>query len=78
MKEWALARGFEIIQESGAFIEIRIEIPCPHLKNGLCDIQNNKPEVCKTFPEGMAEFLISKGLDPNKSFGPACGFRYEE
>lgn len=77
LKEWIKARGFEIIQENGAYIEVRIEIPCPHYKN-KCDIQNNKPEICKKFPEGMPEYLISKGLDPNKSLGPTCGFYYED
>lgn len=77
MKEWALARGFEVLQEAGPYIETRIEIPCPHLKDGLCDIHDNKPDVCKQFPEGMPEFLMSKGLDFNISAGPQCGFRFE-
>lgn len=78
VREWGIARGFEIIQESGGYIEFRIHAPCPHLKNGKCDIHENKPLVCREYPTGMPEYWLSKGLDPNKSMGKKCGFRWVE
>lgn len=76
VKEWGLARGFEIVQESESFIEFKIKSVCPHLKDRECDIHDHKPDVCRRYPEGMPEFWLSHGLDPNKSLGKHCGYKW--
>lgn len=78
VKEWAEKRNFSVIQETNAFLEINIPSPCPQLNEGGCRLHgDNKPEVCRVYPEGMPEYWIRRGLDPNMSLGAHCGFRWK-
>lgn len=74
--EWVRARGFKIIQANNGFVEIQIPCACPHYKDGGCDIHETKPLTCKEYPKNMPKYWMQRCLDPNKSLGEQCGFRY--
>ena len=71
-------RGLKIVQQNEQFVEVAFKEPCPQLKDGKCLIQDTKPKVCRDYPQNLENFWVRKGLDPNKSLGPKCGFRYKE
>lgn len=80
--EFLLARGFQIVQENDNWMEIAIHVPCPKLVTNekghkSCMVYENRPGVCMDYPQ-PAEIFQEGMLDPTKSLGPKCGFRFVE
>jgi hypothetical protein len=76
---WARARGFGLIQSNGRTAEFEVKTICPHLKGGGCDLHGigkHKPRACRSYPGSMVAYWEEKGLDPQKSLGGHCGYRY--
>lgn len=45
---WAGYHDLEVIRLQGANF-LKLNQPCRHLKNNICAIHANKPELCKKF-----------------------------
>ena len=43
------ARGFTVLLEQRTLV---LNVPCPHLVDGLCDIHDSKPKLCRDFESG--------------------------
>jgi len=50
-EDWLGYHGCEIVEHEGVEY-IKIPIPCKHLKDGLCEIYETRPKMCKDFPAG--------------------------
>ena len=56
--KWASLHGLEIIDIQGYYY-LLMEKACSQLKDGICMIQDTKPELCKRFDcnaDGFKEF----------------------
>ena len=73
--EWALARGYELVQGINGILQFKHINPCPHLDLGRCNIQKDKPKLCSAFPFNIES---DGGLDPTLFTPPGCGFYPEE
>lgn len=76
--EWAEARGHKIIQISNNLIQANYPSKCPHLKNNLCELHENKPKWCQWYPHNMHISAKQYNLDINLILTPECGFKWTE
>ena len=78
IKEWCVARGMEVVTESETDLVMRLNSPCPHLKESKCDLHGcNKPKGCVDYPNFkiMESTYSERNINPLDTLGPKCGFR---
>jgi Fe-S-cluster containining protein len=57
--EFYRTRGFSINPTTKGFINLSMDIPCPHLTESGCDIYETRPEVCRIYV-GVYDPLIGE------------------
>lgn len=73
--EFIRVRGYKVVQSSDKVIETRLRLRCKHLDiNNQCRIHDSKPLACQLYPTDTGH--ASLGLDPQKSLGKKCGYKW--
>lgn len=73
--EWAMARGFKLLDSSEQYLAIEIPTRCPHLtEDNKCDM-DKKPVTCMQYPDFLRPSELAKmGLKKNRIIGRTCGY----
>ena len=74
--EWAMARGFRMIDSSDKYVAVEIPAKCPHLSSkSRCKLQHKKPETCRLYPSFLTEEELKRlGLRLDRILGKGCGY----
>jgi len=47
----------ELEDDEGVFYRIHFHFPCEYLEDGLCSIYEDRPDLCRDYPEELEDFL---------------------
>lgn len=72
VRRWIELHGIKLVEKDGGLFA-HIPSPCSKLKDGMCSIYEDRPDVCRSWPSSQAE------IDNLKDFsGEDCTFHFKE